>query len=87
MEKSLENWTSKFLNVKNSRAIRIVQLVWRYSVPLRIQSECGKIRSRKTPNMDIFHAVFVFQNKKTCEKTNLSRKKITISVAISQNYQ
>ena len=24
---------------------------------LRIQSECGKIRARKIPNMDTFHAV------------------------------
>ena len=29
----------------------------RYGVSLRIQSECGKIRTRKTPNTDIFHAV------------------------------
>ena len=28
----------------------------RYSASLRIQSECGKIRTRKTPNMDTFHA-------------------------------
>ena len=27
-------------------------------IPLRIQSECGKIRSRKTPNTDTFHAVY-----------------------------
>ena len=26
----------------------------RYSVPLHIQSECGKIRTRKTPNTDPF---------------------------------
>ena len=26
-------------------------------VNLRIQSECGKIRTRKTPNSEIFHAV------------------------------
>ena len=31
----------------------------RYSVFLRIQSECGKIRTRKTPNMDTFDAVTV----------------------------
>ena len=30
----------------------------RYSLSLRIQSECGKIRARKIPNMDIFYAVF-----------------------------
>ena len=29
----------------------------RYGVSLRIQSECGKIRTRITPNTDIFHAV------------------------------
>ena len=29
----------------------------RYSVSLRIQSECGKIGTRKTPNTYIFHAV------------------------------
>ena len=28
-----------------------------YSVNLRIQSECGKIRTRKTPNKDTFYAV------------------------------
>ena len=30
----------------------------RYSVSLRIQSECGKIQTRKTPNTDTFLAVF-----------------------------
>ena len=30
----------------------------RYGVSLRIQFEYGKIRSRKTPNTDTFHAVF-----------------------------
>ena len=29
----------------------------KYGVSLRIQSECGKIRTRKTPNTDTFHAV------------------------------
>ena len=29
----------------------------RYSVSLRIQSECTKIRTRKTPNTDTFYAV------------------------------
>ena len=31
----------------------------RHRVPLRVQNECGKIRTRKTPNMDTFHAVKV----------------------------
>ena len=29
----------------------------RYGVYFRIQPECGKIRTRKTPNTDFFHAV------------------------------
>ena len=29
----------------------------RYSVSLRIQSECGKIRTSKTPYLDTFHVV------------------------------
>ena len=32
----------------------------RYSVSFRIQSECGKIRARKTPNTDTFQTVVVF---------------------------
>ena len=31
-----------------------------YSVSLRIQSECGKIRTRKTPKTDTFHKVWFF---------------------------
>ena len=30
---------------------------FRYSVSLRIQSKCGKIRTRKTAKMDTFHSV------------------------------
>ena len=33
----------------------------RYSVYLCTQSECGKIRTRKTPNTDTFHAVYFFR--------------------------
>ena len=29
----------------------------KYGVSLRIQSECGIIRTRKSPNTDTFHAV------------------------------
>ena len=32
--------------------------VERYFVSLRIQTECGKIRTRKTPNTDTFHSVY-----------------------------
>ena len=31
----------------------------RYRVSLHIQSECGKIRTKITPNTDTFHAVVV----------------------------
>ena len=33
----------------------------RFGVSLRIQSECGKIRTRKTPNTGTFHAMFVLK--------------------------
>ena len=36
-----------------------------FKVSLGIQSECGKIRTRKTPNMDTFHAVIITN---ICEK-------------------
>ena len=32
--------------------------IWTESVSLRIQSKCGKIRTRITPNMSTFYAVF-----------------------------
>ena len=41
-----------------------------YGVSPRIQSECGKIQTRKTPNMDTFHAVQV-----TAQKMKISVKK------------
>ena len=31
---------------------------WIIAVNLRIQSKCGKIRTRKIPNADTFHVVF-----------------------------
>ena len=37
--------------------------ILRYSVSLRIQSECGKMRTRITPNTDTFHAVWVARKK------------------------
>ena len=32
-----------------------------FGLTLRIHSECGKIRTRKTPNMDTFHVVKIFK--------------------------
>ena len=34
----------------------------RYEVSFGIQFECGKIRTRITPNTDTFHAVFIKKN-------------------------
>ena len=44
----------------------------RYSAPLHIQSECGKIRTSKTPNTNAFHAVFNPQYS-TNVKTNFDK--------------
>ena len=35
----------------------------RYEVSLRIQFECGKMRTKITPNTDTFYAVFVHLKK------------------------
>ena len=32
---------------------------------VHIQSKCGKIRTRKTPNTDTFHAVFFYSDHST----------------------
>ena len=65
----------KFLRPSNNHCVKIVRIrsfldpyfpafglkTERYGVSLRIQLECGKIRTRKTPNTDTFHAVNGFQ--------------------------
>ena len=55
-----------------------------YSVSLRIQSECGKMRTRITPNTDTFYAVTTFSisktkryNKKYYPKSVTNETKIT----------
>ena len=55
-----------------------------YSVSLRIQSECGKMRTRITPNTDTFYAVTTFSisktkryNKKYHPKSVTNESKIT----------
>ena len=46
----------------------------KYSVSLRIQSECAKMRKRITPNTDTFHAVTLTQIfLKSKEKATLMR--------------
>ena len=49
----------------------------RYSVSLRIQFECGEIRTRITPNTDTFYAVF--------ETEGLTRKLTSKSLDIRNN--
>ena len=46
------------------------------NIPLRILSECGKIRTRKTSNTDTFHAVnvcYLLGEKVLKQTDNLSR--------------
>ena len=47
-------------------------------VCLRIQSECRKIRTRKTPDTDIFHAVRVMRNMNIYSKNQIAEKTIEI---------
>ena len=63
----------------------------RYSVSLRIYSEIGKIPSRKTPNMDTFHAVVatikltlfvpMFKRPGKCKKTCAFRRYLNGALA------
>ena len=46
----------------------------RYEVSLRIQSECGKILTRKTPNTGAFHAVGFFSVKILTQKLTEQRR-------------
>ena len=41
---------------------------------LRIQSECRKIRTKKTPNTDIFHAVRVMRNMNIYGRNQIAEK-------------
>ena len=53
-----------------------------HSVSLCIQSKCGKIRTRKTPNMDTFHGVEVITVLRTqkCLLRKLSRNHLPFVV-------
>ena len=58
----------------------------RYSVALRFQSECGKIRSRKTPYLDTFQAVifeYVFYLRKVHVFVDVQHLLIDMSAAIT----
>ena len=60
----------------------------KYGVSLRIQSECGKIRTRKSPNMDTFPAmVFMtlvnIYGQRLFEKNVKGFQRVTLSAKIS----
>ena len=52
---------------------------WIQRVPLRIQSESGKMRTRITPNTDTFHAVYVWSD--FFIRVNLNHIPVYISMA------
>ena len=57
-----------------------------YSVNLRIQSKCGKIRTRKTLSRDPFYAVFTYYKDAGGElhmENYLKRKKLLISLILT----
>ena len=49
----------------------------RYSLSLRIQSKCWKMRTRTTPNTDTFYAVIILQ------KRQISKENMVITCRIS----
>ena len=53
----------------------------RYSVSLHIQSECGKIRTRITPNTDTFYAVFYEKIAVSTQALNTMTKLKNINVS------
>ena len=54
-----ECYTTKGKILRKKSIFKDISLYFKLTciVSLRIQSECGKIRTRKTPNTDTFHAV------------------------------
>ena len=53
----------------------------RYSKSFRIQSKCGKIWTRKTPNKDTFHSVEIFEMKVLIKKYFLLSQPIKSRIA------
>ena len=51
-----------FCNTSNVYCVRSVRI---WSLLVRIQSECEKIRTRKTPNADTFYAVVIHKEEAT----------------------
>ena len=57
----------------------------RYSVSLRIQSECRKLRTRKTPNTGTFHAVEIRWTFGYLGLFLKSHKSVTVKLLLSFN--
>ena len=56
-------WKKVCIRVFSSPYFSAFRLITeRYSVSLRIQSECRKIRTRKTPNTDTLHANYRYEH-------------------------
>ena len=55
----INNILSRVENVQNIRGVTIKKVIdfGLENISFRIQSECGKMRTRATPNTDTFHAV------------------------------
>ena len=55
-----ECYTTKGKILRKKSIFKDISLYFKLTctVSFRIQSECGKIRTRKTPNTDTFHAVY-----------------------------
>ena len=70
------NW-SRYVVTRNFNFPKLIKSIssfhtaWEVSVfgffPIRIQSKCGKIQTRKTANTDTFYAVSVFVNTELCQ--------------------
>ena len=55
----------------------------RYGASLRIKSECRKIRARKTPSTDAFHAVII--NHKRINSPEIELMEIVVIIRLSKS--
>ena len=55
----------------------------KWSASLRIESKCGKIRTRKTPNTDTFHAVVLIGERGLKEKCTYFKVRGIIHIKFS----
>ena len=55
----------------------------KYGVSLPIQCKCGKIRTRKTPNTDTFHALIIFKFSRHCYIITLEQRYFKVILMFS----